>query len=935
MINLFNRTEFSLRIAFGHLHRVVGANDKGFAGICDRHGTWGHVAWQSICQKNNIKPIFGVELAMVADAKKKERQGVQFIKLIARNNSGLKNLYEIVTRATSDDNFYYFPRISKCDIENQPGIVVVTSKEIDLKGLCLVYLDLNPTTDTKSISWAKDYNINPVASSDNYYVYPEDKDAYEICIGKNSDDKTTPMHILNEYEWKHNVNCDEEFKKKAIEHSIKLANDCTAQLPKAELVKPIRDMTLEEKCRVGAISRGIDLSDGVYYNRLKYELNLIKEKEYEDYFYLISDLCLEAKKTMLVGPARGSSCGSLVCYLLGITDVDPIPYNLLFERFIDLNRKDLPDIDIDFPDTKRDQIIEYLRNKYGSDCVAQLGTINKFKAKNTIGDVAKEFDIPQWEVKDFKDAIIERSGGDSRANYCIMDSFKDLDIGKSILEKYPELEIASQIEGHARHSGKHAAAIVVTSQPVNNYCSVDLQTGAAQVDKYDAEELNLLKIDALGLRTLSLIEDCLLEIGKDKDYLLNYPMDDKKAFDILNKGKFTGIFQFEGSALQSLCNQMKVETFEDMVSLTALARPGPLVSGMSSEWLDRRTGKQEVETDHPKIGEILKNTYGLVVYQEDIMRIAREVGDMSWEDVSQLRKAMSKSMGKEFFDKYKEKFLSGSERNGFKRDVAEPFWDKINAFGSWAFNRSHAVAYGIVSYWCAVLKANFPLEYSAACLKHSKDDSQTIKLLRELHHEGISYKPFDKDLSEENWCVKNGMLIGGFSGIKGIGPKTAKSIVERKISGKELTKKQQSLLENGSTPYDVLFECRKRFGHIIDNPTQYNIETRISDIKDIRPESDGVFLFFGKMIAKNQRDKNELINIKKRGGKAMSGQTLYLNMKVEDDTDEIICSISTRKYMKYGKPIIESGKVGDWFLIKGKNVKGLRIISVDRIKKMT
>lgn len=934
MINLFNRTEYSLKIAFGHLQKVIDVNDKCYAGIVDRHGTFGHVVWQQICKKNNIKPIFGVELAVVDKPLVQDKQGVKFIKLIAKNNNGLKRIYEIVTKATGE-GFYYFPRIGFEDLINLPDVLIITAKPIPLDSMINVYLDLNPTTDASSIKWAMDNEIKPIAGSDNYYPRPENREAYEICIGKNADDKTTPMHILDEYEWRHSVHCDDYLKDLALRNAILTAELCTAELPRAELVKPKREATLEEICRNAAKSRDIDLSNPVYDKRLMYELELIKEKDYEDYFYLISDLCLEAKKTMLVGPARGSSCGSLVCYLLGITDIDPIPYGLLFERFIDVNRKDLPDIDIDFPDIKRDQIIEYLRKKYGNDCVAQLGTINQFKAKITIGDVAKELNIPAWEIKDLKEAMIERSGGDSRASFCIIDSFNELDIGRAVLKKYPELAIAGEIEGHARHSGKHAAAIVVTSNPVNIYCSVDQQTGAAMVDKYDAEELNLLKIDALGLRTLTVIEDCLEAIGKDKSCLMKARMDDKMAFDVLNNGKFAGIFQFEGGALQSLCNQMKVNHFEDIVALTALARPGPLVSGMSSEWLQRKTGQKEITAEHPKIGEILKNTYGVVVYQEDIMRITREIGDMSWEDVSQLRKAMSRSMGKEFFDKYKEKFLVGAEKNGFKRDIAEPFWDKINSFGSWCFNRSHAVAYGYVSYWCMILKAHHPLEYSAACLRHSKGDDQIIKLLRELHAEGIKYKPFDKELSKENWTTQDGIIIGGLTGIKGIGEKTAKDIIKRRSEGKKLTPKQEKNLDNATTPYDVIFECKERWGHIFENPLQYGITSPLTELKDIRPADEGEFVFIAKLMVKNQRDKNELINIKKRDGKVMKGQTLYLNCTVEDDTDSIICSISTFKYMKYGKPIVETGKIGDWFIFKGKNIKGMRIISIDRIKKLT
>lgn len=938
MINLFNRTEYSFRMAYGHLEKVFQANEgSGFIGICDRHGTWGHVAFQKFCLKNNLKPVFGVELILVDDAELLEQQPSSIVRFIAKNSDGLQEMYNLVSESTRDKHHYYTPRIGvKQHLKTlSNNVYIVTSKPIELDHYDNVLLDLGPVTRPEGIKWAKEKGIRPIASSDNYYPRPEHKDAYEVCIGAKAEDKTTAMHILNEWEWDMEVKAPADFKQLALDTAKAVAEEVDVHLPKAKLVKHDDPRTLEQICREGAVSRGIDLNDPVYAARLKRELDLIAEKQFEDYFYLIADMIVEAKKTMLVGPARGSSCGSLVCYLLYITDIDPIPYNLLFERFIDINRKDLPDIDIDFPDSKRDQVFEYLKVKYGHDCVAQLGTVNRYKAKSTIGDVAKELNIPLSDVDDLKDAILERSGGDSRANFCIIDTFKSLDIGKKTLEKYPELIIAADIEAHARHSGKHAAGLIVTAEPVNRYCSVDYQTGAAQVDKYDAEELDLLKIDALGLRTLSVIEDCLDQIGKSNDWLLNYPLDDQKAFDVLNNGRFTGIFQFEGSALQALANQMKVNQFEDVVALTALARPGPLVSGMANEWIQRRIGNSAVSFEHKMLEEILSYNYGIVVYQEDIMRIAREIGQLTWEDVSSLRKAMSKSLGKEFFDQYKIKFLAGAEVNNYPVKDAENLWDKMNTFGSWAFNRSHAVAYGVVSYWCMLLKAHYPLEYAAATLRHAKDDDQIIKFLRELHNEGIEYKAFDPELSEANWSVKNGVIIGGLVGVKGIGPKIAQSIVDRRKEGKELTKGQLNKLEGATTPWDTIFPCQERWGHIKENPTAHNIATKISNIIDIKTDSEGQFLIIGRLKKKNQRDKNELINIKKRNGKIYEGQSLYLNCTFEDDTDAIICSISTTKYMKYGKPIVEDGKEGDWYLIKGKNIPGIRLISVDRIRKLT
>lgn len=1192
MINLCNRTEYSFRLAFGHLGKVLDANPEGYAGICDRHGTWGHVAFEKQCKKRNKKAILGVELACVDDPTLREKQGSRFIRFIALNNSGLNHLYRLVTRAT--EQFYFFPRIGIKDIEEfaTDGIIVLTSRPIELNDMSNVYLDLSPATKQEGINWAIKNKIQPIASSDNFYPTIEDQHPYEVCIGRNSDSKTTPMHILDKWQWSIAIEAPDDFKEQALKNAEAIAIKSEASLPKAKLVHPEVTQTLRQMCEAGGKVRGCDLNRPAYKARLDRELELIAEKDFEDYFFLIGDLVQYAKQHMLVGPARGSSCGSLVCYLLRITDIDPIPYDLLFERFIDINRKDLPDIDIDFPEDKRDMVFEYLRDKYGSECVAQLGTVSRYKPKVTIGDVSKELNIPLWEVQDLKDAIIERSGGDARASFCILDTFKELEIGKRLLEKYPELKVAADIEGHARHSGKHAAGIVVTADPVFNYCSVDVNTGSTQVDKYDAEELNLLKIDALGLRTLTLIQDCLDQIGMSREELLNWPLDDVKAFDVLNDKRFSGIFQFEGYALQSLCHQMTVENFEDVVSLTALARPGPLVSGMANEWLKRRTGEKEIAYEHPILASILKDSLGVVIYQENIMRIIRDIGGLGWDGVSAIRKAMSKSLGKEFFNTYKDSFLEGAVKNGFEKDQASDYWERMCNFGSWAFNRclagsteiklalpnqftgksmtiedmydkyfyepnhyrknhkpllislesdgrcrpqhlinihkngkkecweftfsndskisctkdhmfmidgewkpiheakigskfkiglyekinnnsgkgkghskgrkcknkkegfgtgeeniswvngkskffkqfkilnknnpcedcgckekrmeahhndfsrgellqddlswlcsachkkrhynkgrtkqwqkgygtddielvnaeykgivetydiempthhnfllenglithnSHAVAYGTVSYWCLVLKTHHPLEYAVACLRHSKDEEQQIRLLRELHNEGYQYKSFDPDLSEENWSVKNGIILGGLLGVKGIGQKTATSISRLRAEGKPLSPKQRSKLLEATTPYDMIFEAKERWGDVFDNPLSYGISSRITFLRDITQESDGEFVIIAKLKEKNLRDHNEDIEIKKRGGSIMRGPTLFLNMKLEDDTESINAGVSRYDYEKYGKPIIETCKAGDWFIMKGYVRKGFRKLYVKRWWKM-
>lgn len=931
MIQLRQRTEFSFRTAYGRLSEILAINTSFASAITDRNGTWGHVQWKKACEKEKVKPIYGVELAFVENMHVKEKFPVHWVTLLAKNNSGLKELYELVTLAT--ENFYYHPRLDWSvfdDISQNIAIIVNQSSEqvgIIREG---VYVAIDPTFSKQTTT-----KLKPVICSDNFYPRPEDKPAYQIVVGKWAESKSTPMHLVDQYEIQNETDLEIELIEEAIKNAEDLAEECNVELPIAEMVKPKVDYTLRELCENAAPKRGIDLSDPVYKDRLDRELALIAEKKYEDYFFVVADMIAFAKKNMFVGPARGSSAGSLVCYLTEITEIDPIPYDLLFERFIDINRMDYPDIDIDFPDHKRELVFDYLKKKYGSDCVARLGTVSKFKAKSTIDEVCRALNIPKWEMADLKGAIIERSGGDSRAEFCIMDTFEQLEVGKTTLAKYPELEISSTIEGHSRHTGQHAAGMLVTNDPVFNYCSVDEQTGAAMIDKYDAEDLNLLKIDALGLRTLTVIEDVLEQVNLSYDDMLNWPMDDKEAFKVINDEKFTGIFQFEGYALQSLCKQIEIVEFEDMVSITALARPGPLNSGGATEFLKRHSGHTPVAYLHELAEEITKVTYGVIVYQEQVMQIVRTIGKFSWEETSSIRKAMSKSLGEEYFDKQWQQFKKGASENGIDEEKAQEIWSKINTMGSWAFNRSHAVAYGLISYWCAALKAKWPLEFAAACLRHAKDEDQSIKILRELSNEGYEYEAFNKELSIENWSVQNGKLIGGLIGVKGIGPKMSADIMARRKEGRPLTPRHHKLMDFPVTPYDTVFECKERWGHLFENPQEYDILSKLTKLEDITDKKDRLVVFIAKLAEKNLRDHNELQNREKRGGTEMKGQTLFLNMTLEDDTDPIIATITRFDYLKWGLPIIEEGKIGDWYIWKGRIRKGFRKVYIKRWKKLT
>lgn len=924
------RTEHSYRFAVGQLSEVLSCISAPRAAITDRSGTWGHVKWAKACKDAGKVPIFGAEIAVVADMETREKQDTCWMVFLARNNKGLRELNELMTLAT--EYFYFYPRLDYGQLEKISENVFILSganPNVALvpKGLKTFYVELNELTSPNSFSLK--YPL--VATFDNLYPRPEDRQLYEVIVGEQRQMSTVPRHILSVWDWLA-VNGPRQ----AIDVANQIAEQCNADLPQATLVKPKVKKTLRQMCLDGAITRKLDVTlNRQYKKRLETELSLIKEKEFEDYFFVVADMINWAKERMFVGPARGSSCGSLVCYLIGITDIDPIPYDLLFERFIDINRKDLPDIDIDFADDKRELVFEYLREKYGHDQVTRLGTVNVFKAKSALGDCAKELSVPLWEIQDLKNSIIERSSGDSRATFCILDTFEQLESGRNILAKYPELRLSARMEGHARHTGMHAAAIIVTAKPITNYCAVNLKTGTAMLDKKDAEKLNLLKIDALGLRTLSVLDDALVAVGKSREWLRAYPHDDPKTFAIINAKHFAGIFQFEGYALQSVSKQFKVENFEDVAALTALARPGPLSSGGTTNWLKRRTGVEKAKYVHPMTKEFTKGTYGVVVYQEQVMKIAREIGNMSWNDVSALRIIMAKTLGIEYFNTFWDKFKEGALANGIEEEQAKAIWDDICTMGSWAFNRAHSIAYGHISYYCLVMKANFPLEFAAACLRNAKDDDQSIKILRELTMEGFKYRPFDRKLSALNWTTNEGVLIGGITAIKGVGPALAASILRKRSNGQAFTPREEKLLSEGTTPWDRVFECAERWGHIVASPEKYNVESVIRTIGDMEQDTSEVFVFIAKIIEKNLRDHNEVKSIEKRGGRRIADPTVFLNLTLEDDTGSIPATVNRFDYPEWGLPIVEHGKVGDWYLWKGKHQAGIHRIQVTRWKKLT
>lgn len=940
------KTEYSFGHVYGHIDNIINKVSKmaNYAGIADIDNTFGHVKWSKACQEYKIKPIFGVQLAVVNSISQIKQEKIRryvhnYMTLIARNNDGLSELYNFVKIA--HDQFYYRPLLAYKQINKSTNnLLILSGTACDWNK---IKRKIYPEICINSPWFIKN---NPdemgVATIDNYYIDITDRHIYEpFADNLKKERKTTLMHIPTEKEWLL------EFPN-SVELTARtqfLASQCVANLPTAPMLEFPNKESLEELCIIGANERKIDLKNNqLYKERFERELQLIVEKKYLDYFLVVADIINYAKKHMVVGPSRGSSAGSLVCYLLGITEIDPLKHGLYFERFIDVNRADLPDIDIDFQDTKRHLIYSYAIKKYGKDCVASIGNINRLKPRSAITRFAKALHIPIEDVEEVKDSINERSSGDARANLCIEDSFKESEIGKKFLETYPQMKTVSKVEAHASHTGIHAAGLLICNNPITYYCGINTRDNKriGMIDKKDAETLNLLKIDALGLRTLSIIADICDSIGKDYNWIYTIPTDDKETFNIFNQQRFSGIFQFEGRAVQGLAKQIEIENLEDIAALSALGRPGPLVSGGANEYISYRTGAKPIKYihDHPIIIDATKNTYGVVIYQEQVMRIVREFGKFSWEETSSIRKAMSRSLGVEYFDKLFEKFYKGAATLGVNKSDAKKVWDKINKMGSWSFNKSHAISYGLVSYICAYLKAHYPFEFTLACLNHAKNDNSALKILRDaVENEGIEYKHIDEKKSQRKWSIQKdetkNILIGGFETIHGIGPKMAQKICKLRSEGKSLQKGMKTHLKNDISPFKYLYPAKQIYGGYYTEPKKYNMNNPAVPIKSIQ-NKNGMFNILGKLIRKNTRDANETCFLVKREGKYLTGQTTWLNITIEDDTESIMCKIPIEKYEELGKEIAETGKEDkDWYLVNGTKNNNWNLLFVKNIIKIT
>lgn len=527
--------------------------------------------------------------------------------------------------------------------------------------------------------------------------------------------------------------------------------------------------------------------------RIKREMDMILGKGLADFFLFTSDTIRWAKDNGIpIGPGRGSTAASDVAYATRITEINPHRYpGMIFERFLDETRHDPPDIDVDCSDERRHEVYDYIAWKYGAECVGHIATFTRYKAKNSLADVARVYNIPAFDKEVVANLAIERSGGDARANMSLTDTFDMFPAAQKILEKWPDLGKACRLEGDVRNMSVHACGLMVANSPLTDVCAVYEHKGerVLSFDKIDAEYVDALKLDFLGLAAMGMIARCIAMADITLEDLYAIPDTDQDTLELFRRGDVTGIFQFSGRATKLLLRDVRPEHFQHLTDVNALSRPGPLFSGQAAEYVAVRHGQKQPTRLHPLIDAITADTYGQMIYQEHILRCLKEVGGLEWTNVHHIRRIIAKKAGIAAFQQNFQIFAEGAKRlHNMDEKMAERIWQLLITSGSYAFNVAHAVSYTMLGFWTAWLKNHYPLEFYAASLaKATGDAEQQFKLMRDALAHGIDITPPRAGISRGSWQphAQPGQdndvqraLVAGWQQIPGIGEKTAVRIEE-------------------------------------------------------------------------------------------------------------------------------------------------------------
>ena len=933
-VHLHVHTEYSMLDGAARVDELVKeVANQGMPAIAitDHGNVFGAYEFNKKAIAAGVKPIIGIE-AYVAPESRFEKKRVKWadggeddvsgggaythMTMLAENNVGLSNLFKLSSLA-SLEGYYYKPRMDRDLLSKYAtGIIATTGcpggeiqtrlrmgayKEAikaasdfrDIFGADNFFLevmdhgiDIETRVKADLLKLGKELGLPLLATNDLHYTHHADAASHEalLCVqsGSTLADPKRFKFDNNEFYLKSSAEMRELFSDipEACDNTLLIAERCNIKMRENENLLPqysvpsgeTEDTWLRKEANIGLLARLDGKVDAAYQDRLNYELDVMIKMGFPGYFLVVSDLCSHARSVGIrVGPGRGSAAGSLVSYALGITALDPIKHGLLFERFLNPERISMPDIDLDFDERRRSEMIAYATQKYGEDRVAQIITYGTIKSKQALKDSTRVLGYPYAIGDKLTKALPPTVMGKDISLAGVFDKnnerYGEAGEFRSLYELDPDskriVDTARGLEGLKRQWGVHAAGVILSKEPLLDVIPIHRrEADGAIITQFDmgaCESIGLLKMDFLGLRNLSVLDDCLLNIkanqGIDLD-LATLTLDDLKTYQLLGRGETLGVFQLDGGPMRALLRQMNPDSFEDISAVIALYRPGPMGVNAHNDYADRKNKRQEVVPIHPELvdalSDILGDTYGLIVYQEQVMAIAQKVAGFSLGRADLLRKAMGKK-NKDILDKEYVNFEKGMTDNGFSKSAIDKLWETLIPFSDYAFNRAHSAGYGMVSYWTGYLKANYPTEYMAALLTSVRDDKDKSALyLNECRRMGIKVLPPDVNESQSDYTPLGSDIRFGLTAIRNVGENVVASIVANRTNsgryesfGDFLTKVDanvcnkktiESLIKGGA--FDSLNHPRKGL-------TLIYLEAIDSVMEAKRAESIGQFDLFG------------------------------------------------------------------------------------------
>lgn len=850
-VHLHNHSEYSLLDGLSKISNMVSqVKDLGMTSIAitDHGNMYGTIKFYKECLAQGIKPIIGCEIYVAKRALTDKEAGIDkdynHLILLAENNEGYKNLMKIVS-ISHLEGYYYKPRT---DIEllkkYSKGLICLTAcvngyiadpllkndqaeAEKRLKKLVEIYGDQNvflelqnhihvppqEEANEKLIALSKKMGVPIVATNDNHYIQKNDAEAQEILLAIQTQttvlDEGRKMSMIDSPDFY--IKSPDEMRglfikyPEAIENTVKIAERCNVEITLGKWILPTFGVPdgktpgeyLNNLVQEGLKNRYGEVTPNIQ-QRADYELEIILKKGYETYFLTVADFVNWAKSQHIsVGPGRGSAAGSIVSYALSITDIDPFYFNLPFERFLNPDRPSAPDIDLDFADTRRDEVIKYVTQKYGEDKVAQIITFGTMEARGSVRDAGRALGMPYSAPDRIAKMIPPGWQGHAMTIEKALEQSSDLKRAYTTESETKKLlDIAQKLEGVARHASVHAAGVVIADKPLTDYVPLQRETNGdkvvTQYDMYTVGEdgVGLLKMDFLGLRNLTIIEESLKFINQNKGVdidLSTVPLDDKKTYELLSSAETTGIFQLESAGMRRYIKELKPTTIFDLMAMVALYRPGPMAN--IPDFISRKHNPKLISYPDPRLQEILKNSYGILTFQDDVLLTTIALAGYTWLDADKFRKAMGKKIPSEM-KKQRDIFLTGAVKNGLTQKKAEEIFELIAPFAGYGFNKAHAACYATIAFRTAYLKAHYPVEFMTALLTAesrgttgpAKDEkiAQAVAECKRLH---VLILPPSVNYSEAEFSIEANNVRFGLSAIKNVGTAAISSILEARKKG--------------------------------------------------------------------------------------------------------------------------------------------------------